>query len=70
MAENDMKQAEINSMQKKEMKLIKQIYEIVWDNELSSEEKINEIKQDLTEEFSEWYQNLYRKSLGNIQYSI
>ena len=65
-----MKQAEINSMQKKEMKLIKQIYEIVWDNELSSEEKINEIKQDLTEEFSEWYQNLYRKSLGNIQYSI
>ena len=55
----DMKQAEINSMQKKEMKLIKQIYEIVWDNELSSEEKINEIKQDLTEEFSEWYRKGY-----------
>lgn len=54
-----MKQAEINSMQKKEMKLIKQIYEIVWDNELSSEEKINEIKQDLTEEFSEWYRKGY-----------
>lgn len=59
MTENDMKQAEINSMQEKEMKLIKQIYEIVWDNELSSEEKINEIKQDLTEEFSEWYRKGY-----------
>lgn len=59
MKQNDMKQAEINSMQKKEMKLIKQIYEIVWDNELSSEEKINEIKQDLTEEFSEWYRKGY-----------
>ena len=59
MTENDMKQAEINSMQEKEMKLIKQIYEIVWDNELSSEEKINERKQDLTEEFSEWYRKGY-----------
>ena len=59
MKQNDMKQAEINSMQKKEMKLIKQIYEIVWDNELSSEEKINEIKQDLTEEFSEWNRKGY-----------
>ena len=66
MKQNDMKQAEINSMQKKEMKLIKQIYEIVWDNELSSEEKINEIKQDLTEEFSEWYRKGYSSFIERV----
>ena len=43
MTEEEIKQAEINSMQEKEMKLIKQIHEIVWDSGLTPEEKIDEI---------------------------
>ena len=59
MTEEEIKQAEINSMQEKEMKLIKQIHEIVWDSELTPEEKIDEIKEDLCEEFGEWERKGY-----------
>ncbi len=59
MTEEEIKQAEINSMQEKEMKLIKQIHEIVWDSGLTPEEIIDEIREDLCEEFAEWERKGY-----------